>query len=147
MVLLYRLPPARTSGPKVALWRKLKSLGVFSPQGSVAILPYSERTLEQLEWIAAEIRELSGDASVWEARTLTPAQERRMKEHFLEQVNGPYRRFIEEAAQAKSTDAVRKIWAQYQRVREQDYLHSPLSREVAAACERRVTELGKEKEP
>jgi hypothetical protein len=86
-MLIIKLPRAKTTAFKVAMWRKLKRLGVYSVQDSVCILPHSERTLESFEWIAAEVREMRGDASVWEVEALTPSREKEMKDFFLEQVN------------------------------------------------------------
>ena len=45
-------------------------MGVYSIQDSVCILPYSERALEHFEWLAAELRETGGEASVWGAEAL-----------------------------------------------------------------------------
>lgn len=46
-MLVYKLPKSKTSANKVAVWRKLKKLGVYPLQDSVCLLPCSERTLEK----------------------------------------------------------------------------------------------------
>ncbi len=143
IMLIYKLPRSRTTAKKVAIWRKLKKLGVYSVQRSVYLLPYSERTLEHLEWVAAELREMGGEASVWEAETLNASKEREISEYFLEQVNTQYRRIISEAAGTKNEKQFRKLWIEYNRVKAQDYLKSPLSIEARAACERRAQEFRK----
>jgi len=146
VMLIYKLPRARTTAYKVATWRKLKKLGVYSIQDSVCILPYSERTLEHFEWLAAELRETGGEASVWGAEALTPSREKVIRDFFLDQVNGEYHKIIQEAAQARTEKQLRDLWAHYNRLRTQDYLKSPLAIEAKAACERQARVLRKEED-
>lgn len=141
IMLIYKLPRSKTSALKVALWRKLKKIGVYFAQDSVCILPFSERNLERLEWIAAELRDAGGDSSVWEARTFSEAHEREMREYFLEQVNVHYRRIIDEARSCNSKKSLGKLWAQFNTVKANDYLKSPLAVEAGAECEKRALEL------
>jgi hypothetical protein len=143
VMFIYKLPRARTTAYKVATWRKLKKLGIYSIQDSVCILPYSERTLESFEWLAAELRDIGGEASVWEAQTLTSSREKEIREFFLDQVNGEYLKIIQEAALATTEKQLRGLWAQYNRLRAQDYLKSPLAIEAKAACERQARVLRK----
>ena len=143
-MLIVKLPPARTTAFKVATWRKLKRLGVYSVQDSVCILPYSERTMESFEWIAAEVRDTGGDASIWEVEALTPSREREMKDFFLDQVNVEYRQLIQKAATVKTEKQLKDLWAKYNAVRVQDYMKSPLAVEARAACEQKARELRNE---
>ncbi len=145
-MLITKLPRARTSALKVATWRKLKRLGVYTLQDSVYVLPGSERTLEAFEWVAAEIREEGGEASVWEVSARTETQERAMRDFFLEQVNAQYRSILEEVRCSPDEGRLRELWGQYHKVKSQDYLRSPLSIEARAACERRAMELRGDKE-
>jgi hypothetical protein len=141
IMLIKKLPRTRTTALKVATWRKLKRLGVYTLQDSVYVLPRSERTLEALEWIAAEIREEGGDASVWEVTARTEAREREMRDFFLEQVNAQYRTILEEVRSDPDKERLRQLWGQFHKVKAQDYLRSPLSIEARAACERRALDL------
>lgn len=146
IMLIYKLPRSRTTAIKVATWRKLKKLGVYAVQDSVCVLPYSERTLESLEWLAAELRELGGEASVWEAQALTSEHERELKNHFIEQANTQYREIIQASPLAKGIRQLQQLWIRYNMVKAQDYLRSPLAAEARAACENRARELGNEEE-
>lgn len=141
IMLIYKLPRSKTTAHKVATWRKLRKLGVYSIQDSVCILPLSERTLESFEWLAAELRDLGGEASVWEAETLTPLREKEIREFFIAQVNAEYAKIIQESAQTQDEQQLRNLWLQYNRVKAQDYLKSPLGIEARAACERRAQEF------
>jgi hypothetical protein len=140
IMLIYKLPRSKTTAHKVATWRKLKKLGVYPIQDSVCILPCSERTLESFEWLAAELRELGGAASVWEAQTLTASREKEIRDFFLDQVNVEYHKIIQEAALVKGEKQLGNLWMRYNRVKAQDYLKSPLATEAKAACELRARE-------
>src|SRR5258706_14176494 len=66
MLLVYKVPNQPTSG-RVFVWRKIKKLGAILLHDSVWVLPATRRTREQLRWLANEIVELDGQASVWES--------------------------------------------------------------------------------
>ncbi len=142
-MLIYKLPRSRTTAIKVATWRKLKKLGVYPLQDSVCVLPGSEKTLENLEWLAAELRELGGEASVWEAQALTSELEKELREYFIEQVNIQYKEIMEESSHAKNGKQLGQVWVRYNSIRAQDYLKSPLAAEAKGACEKRAEELRK----
>ena len=146
IMLITKLPRARTSALKVSTWRKLKRLGVYTLQDSVYVLPRSERALEAFEWIAAEIREEGGEASVWEVTARTEAREREMRNFFLEQVNAQYRTILDEVRGDPDEERLRQLWGQYHKVKAQDYLRSPLSMEARAACERKALDLKEKRE-
>src|SRR5215468_10852170 len=67
VLLSYRVP-REPSSPRIAIWRKLKRLGVAQISDGLVALPADARTREQLEWIAEEIVEADGTASVWLAQ-------------------------------------------------------------------------------
>ena len=90
------------------------------------------RTLEHFEWLAAELRETGGEASVWRAEALILSGEKAIRDFFLDQVNAEYHRIIQEAAQAMTEKQLRDLWAHYNRLRTQDYLKSPLAIEAKA---------------
>lgn len=77
VLLSYRLP-REPSSPRVALWRRLKRLGVAQISDGLVALPADARTREQLEWAADEVVERGGTASVWLARPASAAQEREL---------------------------------------------------------------------
>ena len=64
VLLAYRLP-REPSNPRVAVWRKLERLGVARLGDGLVALPADARTREQLDWLAEEILEASGVATVW----------------------------------------------------------------------------------
>ncbi len=77
VLLSYRIP-REPSTPRIAVWRKLKRLGVAQIGDGLAALPADARTLEQFEWLAEEIDEAGGSSSLWRAELTSSAQERRV---------------------------------------------------------------------
>jgi hypothetical protein len=68
VLLAYRLP-REPSTPRTALWRRLRRLGAAQLLDGLAALPHNETTREQLEWLAQEVLDAGGEATVWLART------------------------------------------------------------------------------
>lgn len=73
-LLSYRLP-REPSTPRIAVWRKLKRLGVEQIGDGLVALPDDARTREHLEWVAADVVAADGEATVWVARTARTASE------------------------------------------------------------------------
>ena len=74
VLLVYRIP-REPSRHRVAVWRKLRDLGALYLQDGVAALPEDAVTREQLEWLQLRVREAGGEATLWEARPGTVAEE------------------------------------------------------------------------
>ncbi|WP_330308445.1 MULTISPECIES: Chromate resistance protein ChrB [unclassified Streptomyces] len=128
VLLSYRVP-REPSTPRIAVWRKLKRLGVAQISDGLVALPADARTREQLEWIADEAIEAGGTASIWLARPATLAQERELATGMAEARAAEYQAVIDQAAQAAggaSTAAVvRKLRAELRRVGRRDFFPPP----------------------
>lgn len=140
-MLVYKLPKSKTSAMKVSVWRKLKKLGVYPLQDSVCLLPNSERTQENLEWLAEEIKEMGGEATLWLTSSLVKEEEERIIEYFLEQTNKQYEEIIKSALDSVSIKQLQSLWTLYNRIKLQDYLKSPLWIEVKGTLERKAQDL------
>jgi hypothetical protein len=77
VLLAYRLP-REPSTPRITLWRKLRRAGAVQVLDSLAALPLTARTQEQFEWLAEEVIEAGGEASVWVASPRSAAEEREL---------------------------------------------------------------------
>src|SRR5919198_2682380 len=82
-LLAYRLP-REPSTPRITLWRKLRRLGAVQVLDGLAALPADARTREQLEWLAEEVGEAGGEATVWLGRLGSAAQERALSPRVVE---------------------------------------------------------------
>src|SRR5215216_6323491 len=81
LILIYQLP-REPSRHRVAVWRKLRNLGALYLQDGVAALPEDAVTREQLEWLQLRVREAGGEATLWEGRPGTVAEEAGLVEDF-----------------------------------------------------------------
>src|SRR3989440_9804060 len=87
--LLYRLR-RDPSTPRIALWRNLRRLGVVQLADGLVALPLDARTKEQLEWLADDVIEAGGEASIWVAEAGSAAQERVLATRMSEAVAAEY---------------------------------------------------------
>src|SRR5437763_16964062 len=77
VLLAYRLP-REPSTPRSALWRKLRRLGAAQVLDGLAALPLDARNRELLEWLADEVVESGGEATIWVGELASAAQEREL---------------------------------------------------------------------
>jgi hypothetical protein len=130
VVLVYKIPREPAAG-RVYVWRKLKRLGALLLHDAVWLLPETPWTREQFQWLAVEIRELGGEALVWESRMVLPGQDDALVQQFLAEVEHDYQAILTALQQADADLAA--LARQYQQVQARDYLQSPLSQQVRAA--------------
>ena len=145
VLLAYRLP-REPSTPRIALWRRLRRLGVAQVIDGLVALPLDRRTQEQFEWLAESVEEAGGFASVWTARPSTPAEERALIERMVEAVTADYRAVTDAARAARRSDdrARRRTLARLRRtmrvVRARDFFPPP-ERAIAEAAVEELAEL------
>jgi hypothetical protein len=138
VLLAYRLP-REPSNPRVAVWRKLERLGVARLGDGLVALPADARTREQLDWLAEEILEAGGTATVWVATPASAAQERAIAEAMRDGRAAEYRAVTEQARVAVSgaaverTRALRRLRGELRRIARRDFFPPP-EREVARAA-------------
>src|SRR5216117_658932 len=100
VLLAYRLP-REPSTPRSALWRKLRRLGAAQVLDGLAALPLDARNREQLEWLADEVVDAGGEATIWVGELGSAAQERELATRMAETVAADYRALLEETGAAR----------------------------------------------
>jgi len=130
-VLLHYKIPREPSAPRVYVWRKLKRLGALLVQDAVWVLPATPRTQEELQWLAVEISEQGGEASVWEAHLTLAGQDEALVRQFQAQVETAYHALLV-ALESPQADLV-ALSRRYQQARGQDYFHSDVGQRVRTA--------------
>jgi uncharacterized protein YdbL (DUF1318 family) len=129
-MLTYRVP-REPSAPRLALWRKLKRLGVAQLSDGLVALPADVRTQEQLEWAAEEVEDAGGSAGVWLARPTTKALERAVAEPMNQARAAEYAEIAEEARAAVDSQAsdrhqiLRRLRTQMRQVERRDFFRPP----------------------
>jgi len=130
LLLAYKVP-REPSANRVYVWRKLKRLGALLLHDAVWLLPDLPPTREQMRWLASEIEELGGQATVWESRLALDGQQDVLAEQFRTMVNDSYAAILNELKR-KDADLV-ALSKQYQQVSAQDYFRSELGQRVRKA--------------
>ena len=67
LLLVHQLP-AKPAYLRVKVWRRLQALGAVTVKNSVYVLPATERTQEDLEWVLKEVVGGGGEGMICEAR-------------------------------------------------------------------------------
>src|SRR5690348_2862574 len=147
VLLFYRLPRV-PSTPRITVWRKLKRLGVAQLVDGLVALPADARTREQLEWIAEEITEAGGQASVWLAQPASVAQELEVARAMAEARAAEYQAVIDEARAARGADARTsaragaRLRAELRRIERRDFFPPPQRDRAWAAVRALPTAAG-----
>src|SRR3954447_22840775 len=138
--LAYRLPRI-PSGPRVALWRKLRRLGAVQVLDGLVALPLDARTKEQLEWLAEEVAEAGGESSIWLAEASSSAEERGLAERMAAAVAEEYRALIAETEVASVElspargRALRRLRRELRLIRARDFFPPPEAEQARQAVE------------
>jgi hypothetical protein len=138
VLLSYRVP-REPSTPRITIWRKLKRLGVAQISDGLVALPADARTREQLEWIAEEIIDAGGSASIWLAQPSTAATEQDLTATMSAARAAEYAKITTEAQAATRLDpdarmpVVRRLRADLLRIQRRDYF-PPAERDQAGAA-------------
>ena len=135
VLLAFRLP-REPSTPRIAVWRKLKRLGVAQLLDGLVALPLDNRNREQLEWVADDVTEAGGEATIWIGTLASGAQERQLAARMRETVAAEYRTLVEEAeavrlqAAGRRRRSLARLRRELRRIRLRDYF-APEERELA----------------
>jgi hypothetical protein len=135
VLLAYRLP-REPSTPRSGLWRKLRRLGAAQLLDGLAALPLDARNREQLEWLADEVAEAGGDATIWVGELGSAAQERELTARMAEAVAVDYRAVIADASGLSDVTPVQRrrtlarLRRELRRIKARDYFPPP-ERELA----------------
>jgi hypothetical protein len=149
LLLLYGLP-AKQSSKRVNLWRKLKKFGAVQLKNSAYILPDTPTHFERFQWLAKQVRDNKGDATlirVTEVEGLTGEQ---IADLFRDDRRSDYdelSKSIAAAAKRKSADAeaLETLRQRFNGIREIDYFGCPAAHDVELAF-RRLEERGSGKQ-
>ncbi|MEE9416884.1 MAG: Chromate resistance protein ChrB [Acidimicrobiales bacterium] len=134
-LLSYRIP-REPSTPRIAVWRKLRELGVAQVGDGLVALPADARTIEHLEWVAASVIEADGDAIVWVAAPTTRRGGSELANQMSSARTSEYRELLDEMisitgrVDSRSLARLRRSWRKIDR---RDYFRSELRDESRIA--------------
>jgi hypothetical protein len=139
LLLAYRMP-REPSTPRIAVWRKLGGLGVAKLGDGLVALPADARSQERLEWIADEVTERGGEATLWKATLMSAAAEHALVHQMASAVATEYRALTAAAAEAKAvmpvkTQTVARLRRELRRISRRDYFAPPEGEQARLAVE------------
>lgn len=127
LLMTYKIPREPTAG-RVYVWRKMKQLGAVAVQDAVWVLPVTARTQEQFQWLASEIAELGGEATLWQADMLYENCIASLRKQFELPVETAYREIL--AALKRKNRDLAALSKRYQEVVAKDYFQTALGPRV-----------------
>jgi hypothetical protein len=97
LLLIHQVP---SSPPylRVKIWRRLQKIGAVAVKGSVYALPRADQSIEDFHWVAREILEAGGEASVCEASFIEGMTNEELVTLFQKARDVEYREFFEEVS-------------------------------------------------
>lgn len=152
LMLIHQVPnsPAYL---RVKMWRRLQKIGAVAVKNAVYVLPRSEQSSEDFHWIAREIIESGGEASVCEATFVEGITTKDLITLFQEAREADYGEFRKEIREViedqRAAESTGDAWAsgfvaRVSRLRERlteiqaiDFFPSPSARQTGIA----ITEL------
>lgn len=117
-------------------------MGAAQVGDGLVTLPLTSETHEQIEWLASDIEDARGEASVWLGEAATKAQEERWVERFRSASTDEYDTLTDRADKAATEDSaatrrsLRQLRAELRRVRARDYFGVAAGARASAAIER-----------
>jgi hypothetical protein len=122
LLLIHQIPP-KPDYFRVKIWRRLQRVGAVAVKNSVYVLPKSESSLEDFQWILREIMEGGGDASLCEAGFVEGLTDAQIESFFRAARDADYTTVAEEAreltkkAQSRRGDSLIELEAAVSKLR------------------------------
>ena len=101
LFLIHQIPPT-PNYLRVKIGRRLQRVGAMAIKNSVYVLPNTDDALEDFQWVAREIVEGAGEASVIEARLVEGLSDLEVEAQFLAAREADYRAILEEAQRLRA---------------------------------------------
>lgn len=144
LLFIFQLP-ARRASERVRVWRKLQKYGSLSWKNSAYILPHTPGNLERLQWLAAEIREYRGDASVVRVARIEGYRDREIvamfnaaRERDYDRLIRDLRLFLRSAARRSNVQqraTLGRLNHRFDEIAAADFFGSPRKKEAGALIE------------
>jgi hypothetical protein len=114
-LLLIHQVPNSPAYLRVKMWRRLQKIGAVAVKNAVYVLPRSDQSSEDFHWVAREIIEAGGDASVCEATFIEGITNHELIELFRAARDSDYEELIGEARElhqdSRAAETAGENWA------------------------------------
>lgn len=95
-ILLLPSAPSTDPSARVKVWRHLQGVGAVSLKNSVYVLPNREECVETFQWVARELVELGGQASLCEGQFFDGITDEEIERRFIEARNAEFSELAEQ---------------------------------------------------
>lgn len=95
LVLVYQFPQG-AGARRVKVWRRLQSIGAIAIKNSVYVLPRSEQSQEDFEWLLAELIESGAEAALLESQFINGMDDQQLRDLFKAARDSDYAELVEE---------------------------------------------------
>lgn len=156
LLLTYKVPP-EPAAKRIALWRRLKSMGAIYLQNGVCLLPKTDGHVRRLKMLENDVSGMGGESVILETVALDRAQEDKVVARFKADRDEQYREFLGRCAdfeaeiakeiainkftyaeiEEEDTD-LKKLQGWLAKIKKLDFYGAPLADEAAErlkACE------------
>ena len=96
LLLIHQLPP-KPAYLRVKVWRRLQSLGAVAIKNTVYVIPKTDGTLEDFQWVAREIVKEGGEATICTASFMEGLSDEQVETIFRAARDADYGQFAEDA--------------------------------------------------
>ncbi len=156
LLLTYKVP-LEPSKRRVALWRRLKSMGGIYLQSGVCLLPKTDDHVRRLKMLENDVAEMGGESLILETVALNQAQEDKVVARFKTDRDDQYEEFLDKCndfegeiakeiaashytyAELEENDVdLKKLQGWLEKIHKLDFYGAPLATEAATrlqACE------------
>lgn len=144
LLLLYALP-ARRGSSRVSLWRQLKKSGAIALKSSTYVLPNQPAHRERFQWLAQQVRDSGGDATLIHATDIEGLPDEEIVRMFNAARAEDYAALIAElikftAANKRKPTAnfageLERFAARLEEIRQVDFFDSPKAQDARMSLE------------
>src|SRR5687767_7064707 len=144
LLLLYALPAQRGSS-RVSLWRQLKKSGAIALKSSTYVLPHEPKHRERFQWLAQQVRDSGGDATLIHATDIEGLPDEEIVRMFnaarAEEYAGLNAELVKFIAANKRKPAenfateLERFAAQLEEIRQVDFFDSPKAQDARMRLE------------
>src|SRR4051812_16037439 len=135
LLLLYALPTRQTA-ERVNVWRKFKKFGAVQLKNSAYLLPDAALHLERFQWLAKQVRDAGGEATLIQANRIEGFSNEQIAGMFNQERAKDYRQVIEQLkslSKRKRKDAdpdIEKVRKRMSEIREIDFFDCPAAHDA-----------------
>jgi len=138
LLLLHQIPP---NPPyfRAKVLRRLNQLGALAIKNSAYVLPETDETLEDAQWVRSEIEQEGGEAWLFRAEILAGMSSGRLRASFRSLREAEYKQLLDTASEVLRTNIesgqLRKLKRRFDEVRAIDFFDAPGREELETIME------------